>query len=184
MTAIDLTEGLEPSRTFSDQPDHWATRDGWVLDITTRPNGVPGRFKFGFVGPDGECRRQHMGPVLPGPYAYGFPLAGVIAANPEHGTWGEMRRNKAAGTEIEAAIGDEVVFRGYRYRIERAPNDNIELVLVGMPERRVEYKARPGWMTGKVQGQSEDGTQLAVLWSDNVLRVVPAADVQDAAPAE
>src|SRR5690348_1075401 len=111
MTTIDLTEGLEASR-YEGETDTWRTRDGWVLAIQTRPGRLAGRFKFGFVGPDGACRREHMGPVLPGPYAYGFPLASCIAANPEHGTWGEMRRNKAAGTERDAEIGDVVVFRG------------------------------------------------------------------------
>jgi hypothetical protein len=178
MTTIDLTEALYRTEDYESAYGGWRTRDGHVLAIATRAGRVPGRFVFGFVGPDGACRRETGGPVLPGPYAYGVPLSSCLAANPEHGTWGEIRRNKAAGTERDAAIGDTVVFRGHRFRIEAAPNDNISLVLVE-GDRRVEYAARPGWMTGKVIGQSEDGAQLAILWSDLVTRVVPAADVQD-----
>lgn len=129
MTVIDLTAGLEPSRYG--EPDTWSTRDGWVLDIVTRPGRLPGRFAFGFVGPDGSCRREYQGPVLPGPYAYGFGLAVAITADPEMSTGAERRRNRAAGTEIDAKIGDEVVFRGFRFRIESAPNDNVKLTLVG-----------------------------------------------------
>lgn len=46
--------------------------------------------------------------------------------------------------------------------------------------RRVEYKDRPGYMTGEVIGASEDGQQLAVSWSDNVTRVEQADSLQDA----
>jgi len=130
MADIDVTAGLAPS-TYDHEPDHYRTRDGYVLDIVTRRGrALPSRFKFGFVGPDGECRRVTGGPILPGPYAYGYPLSVAITANPEHGTGAEMRRNRAAGTEVDAAIGDVVVFRGFRFRIEAAPNDNIELVLL------------------------------------------------------
>lgn len=49
-------------------------------------------------------------------------------------------------------------------------------------ERWVERASDPGSMTGKVRGASEDGAQLAVLWSDGVLRVEVAADLVDYDP--
>jgi hypothetical protein len=39
-------------------------------------------------------------------------------------------------------------------------------------------------MTGKVVGASEDGAQLAVLWSDNVLRIERADDLTDYTPTK
>ena len=51
-----------------------------------------------------------------------------------------------------------------------------------MTERMVERINDPHSMTGKVMGASEDGAQLAVLWSDNVLRVERAADLADYEP--
>lgn len=50
-------------------------------------------------------------------------------------------------------------------------------------ERWVERASDPGSMTGKVRGASPDGAQLAVLWSDGVLRVEAASDLVDYDPA-
>jgi hypothetical protein len=50
------------------------------------------------------------------------------------------------------------------------------------PERMVEKKDDPRRLTGKVIGASEDGTELAVLWSDMVVGIEKAESLTDYAP--
>jgi hypothetical protein len=110
----------------------------WHFPFTTLDGVEPavdlgashGRHSVSFTDPASSSRRVTMGPMLPGPHAEASGKSSVMAANPEHGTWGEIHRNEAAGAEIHAKFGDELVIFGFVYRIDRAPNRNIKLVLV------------------------------------------------------
>ena len=64
-------------------------------------------FGLGYVGPDGECRREHGGPIVPGPYAYAYGLCGVI--DNHGGTGAEIARERAAGQVLEVEPGDVLV---------------------------------------------------------------------------
>jgi hypothetical protein len=73
------------------------------------------------------CRREFEGPILPGPYYFMNEHCIALTANPEHGTWGDMRRAEAAGLVREIAIGDELDIDGlihviYQYGVGRSGN--------------------------------------------------------------
>jgi hypothetical protein len=112
-------------------PGYWhfpfTTANG--IEPAVNMGAVYGRHNVGFTDPAGKTREVTEGPEVPGPRACAYGKTTAITANPEHGTWGEVRRNEAAGAEIHASFGDELVIFGYVYRIERAPNRNIRLVL-------------------------------------------------------
>jgi hypothetical protein len=84
--------------------------------VLVQPTGK--RFGIGGVPRGQSGRKVFQGPLVEGPWAFAFGLCSVIAANPERGTWGEIRRNKEAGIEHDVHEGDELVFDGVRYRIE------------------------------------------------------------------
>jgi hypothetical protein len=67
--------------------------------------GINKRFKVGAVPRGSEGRKVHEGPMVPGPWAYAYGIAGAICANPEHGTFGEIRRAKAAGKFFQIEDG-------------------------------------------------------------------------------
>ncbi len=41
-----------------------------------------------------------------------------MAANPEHGTYGEIKRNLAAGREHTVEEGDRLIFDGVTYEVQ------------------------------------------------------------------
>lgn len=79
------------------------------------------RMQFFYRGPHDLARREMYQPERPGPYVYGIALAGVIAANPEHGTYGEVKRNRAEHREFDVHEGDlfRIDGRVYRFTDER-----------------------------------------------------------------
>jgi hypothetical protein len=106
---------------------HFPAADGIEPAVNMGLRG--GRHSVSFTDPTSATREVTNGPLVPGPRAGADGKPAVLAANPEHGTWGEIRRNEAAGAEIHAGDGDELVIFGYVFRIGRAPNRNIRLVL-------------------------------------------------------
>ena len=60
------------------------------------------RFSLLYVGPEGECRREYQGPVLPGPYAAMIPQATMISAHPQ----------ARPVQTVELEEGDMIVFNG------------------------------------------------------------------------
>jgi hypothetical protein len=131
-----------PNRTditrWMTEYDEKLTPGYWHFPYTTRDGIEPavnmgtslGRHSITFTDPTSATREVAGGPLVPGPRAGAYGKCSVIAANPVHGTWGEIQRNKAAGAEISASVGDELVIFGYVFRIDRAPNRNISLALV------------------------------------------------------
>jgi hypothetical protein len=109
---------------------HFPYTTGHGIEPAVNMGTSLGRHNITFTDPTGATREVTGGPLVPGPRGGAYGKSSVLAANPAHGTWGEIQRNKAAGAEISAALGDELVIFGYVFRIDRAPNRNISLALV------------------------------------------------------
>jgi len=75
------------------------------------------RFGLGGVIRGAHGRRETNGDLVSGPWAYTYGLGTCIAANPEHGTFGEIKRNLAAGREHVVEEGDQIVFDGVTYAV-------------------------------------------------------------------
>jgi len=88
---------LVPHPLFRNEQDHWKTAENVVYRRGTM-NTV-----LGFVGPDGQARRETGGDKYPGPYAYIVPLATVIAAY----------STGPAPKVVELEPGDVVDFNGH-----------------------------------------------------------------------
>lgn len=93
--------------------DNWKTPD-FTDNVTkirlySRHQGRTCTWVLGYVGPDGESRREYQGPILPGPYAYLVPEATVIA---------DTRSPGDRAPVDELAEGDIVVIRGVAFRID------------------------------------------------------------------
>jgi hypothetical protein len=130
-TRTDITRWMTEADTEL-CPGYWhfpfTTRDG--IEPAINMGASYGRHNVCFTDPASSSRRVDHGPQVPGPHAGAYGKSSVMAANPEQGTWGEVKRNEAAGAEIHAELGDELVIFGFVYRIDRAPNRNIALTLV------------------------------------------------------
>jgi hypothetical protein len=92
---------------YYDDTDQWVSVDqfngtgAWIeYRAYSRYTRRWERFSLLYVGPEGECRRVHQGPVLPGPYAAMIPQATMIAAHPQ--------ARPAQTVELEE--GDVIVF--------------------------------------------------------------------------
>ena len=84
----------------------------WSTDhVLVSTWAYPANHRWGicFIPKGSEGRRVYQGPMEPGPFADPFGLATCIAANPEHGTYGEMRRKAARAMVHEVQAGDRVV---------------------------------------------------------------------------
>lgn len=97
---------------------------------------IPGRFGVGAV-PSGQSARQvDRGPLVEGPWAYTFPLCTVIAADPDQGTFGDMRRLREAGKVHEVQDGDRVTIDGVVYEVGPDPRNRQYPILIRL--QRVE----------------------------------------------
>lgn len=103
------TANLVPSRY--NEKDSWTSKDAmdrsapgdWIeYRVYSRYTRRTERFSLLYVGPEGECRREFQGPVLPGPYAAMIPQATVISASPQ------ARPDQT----VELEEGDMVVLNG------------------------------------------------------------------------
>lgn len=63
-----------------------------------------------------EGRRQHGGPMIPGPWADVWGMPGVI--DNHGGSAADMRREDASGLLIRCEPGDVLVLDGERYTVE------------------------------------------------------------------
>ncbi len=97
---------LKPSETFRDDPHAWGS------DTVIVVNGK--RFKLGYFDPQGECRREFEGPILPGPYAFLVALSVII----DCGLSAEqIAAGQLAGTEFEVNEGDVLDFDGIKFEL-------------------------------------------------------------------
>jgi len=93
---------------------------------------VNGRYRLGIgsVPRGAEGRQVHEGPMVPGPWAYTYGLATVMAANPVHGTGAEMRRKAAENKVHHVATGDQVSIDGVTYEVKVFRRQFIDLIKV------------------------------------------------------
>ncbi|MBT7101303.1 hypothetical protein HN937_28255 [Candidatus Poribacteria bacterium] len=75
------------------------------------------RYAVGTCKRGQEARQEFQGPMVPGPWAYGFGLGGCITAEPETGSAADDRRSDAAGKLHDIVSGDCVRLDGDLYRI-------------------------------------------------------------------
>lgn len=92
--------------------------DGLTSDVML-DGGRFGLYSVGGVGKGQSGRKVFQGKLVPGPWHYIGGMATCIAANPENGTYGDIKRAKAAGLYFMVAPGDEVEIDGIVYRVTR-----------------------------------------------------------------
>lgn len=85
-------------------------------------------FHVCYVRPDQEARREYQGPLVPGPWASAYGIAGSI--DDQGGTGAEIKREEAANLILRCKLGDVIEIEGYKFLIGPASNDNIRLTLV------------------------------------------------------
>lgn len=98
--------------------DHGKTKTVLVL-----PNGK--RHGVSFVPRGQSARKTHGGPMVPGPWAFCFPLCVVLANG--GGSGREAMENRAAGLEHDVKDGTFVEVDGRLYRVRVIRRDWIEL---------------------------------------------------------
>lgn len=116
--------------------DHWEVKSGpfagdHEVELRMRCRYVPSHainFAISWVGPDGEARRVHGGPMVPGPFGSLIALASVIS----------NQRRDFRPTYLEVKAGDELILvtpdgREARVRItDDRPFEYPKLVGVGL----------------------------------------------------
>lgn len=75
-----------------------------VIRVNSRYARGPIRLGIGFVGRHEVGRQIYQGPLVPGPWAYTFPMAVFI--DNHGGSAAERRKNIEAGLEYDVEIGD------------------------------------------------------------------------------
>ncbi len=90
---------------------------------------APGGWSIGGWDKTAEGRVVDHGPLVPGPYAFVFGLAGVIDASRRGGTFGEHSRAKEAGRYFEVEDGDTLEIAGETY-VMHAGSEHSEPTLV------------------------------------------------------
>jgi hypothetical protein len=93
---------------------------------------IDGRYRLGIggVARGDEGRQVTHGPLVPGPWAYAYGLCTVMCSEPEHGTYGEMKRLEAANKVHDVASGDHAVIDDVEYEIEVYRRQYIRLTKV------------------------------------------------------
>lgn len=86
----------------SGQPMHGDQEPRTIYRMHSRYGRGHMRFTVLYVGPDGEARRSHQGPILPGPYCALVPMSSVISA------WAGPRENT-----VEVKEGDVFILNGH-----------------------------------------------------------------------
>lgn len=101
--AVHVVE-LRPQTNYG--ADHWISDDSvdgprTVYRMHSRYGRGVMRFSVMYVGPEGEARRVHQGPIIPGPYCALIPLSSVISA------WAGPKERY-----VEVKEGDVLVLNG------------------------------------------------------------------------
>ena len=117
MTVVrhDMIAGREVYLLPAVRHDDHSMRTDHVIRVAGARATSSGRYRVGGV-PRGVSRRQvDGGPLVPGPWAYVYELAGVI--DNHGGTGAESALNRAAGTEHDLRSGDVIRFDEHEYKI-------------------------------------------------------------------
>ena len=103
----------DPARVSVWDVDRW--HSPVILHIPNAFQGKYARYSVLYIGPQGITRREHGGPLEPGPYAALIPQCSVI--DNAGGSASEAARNRAALREWTAAAGDLLLLNKSLYRI-------------------------------------------------------------------
>lgn len=90
------------------------------------------RMKIGYITAQGSARKVQDGPLVPGPWAYTYPLSSAITADPRHSTAAESERLTSAGVEWQVKVGDLFVMDGHLWQLteDRPHSDYPQLTLI------------------------------------------------------
>jgi hypothetical protein len=115
---------LQPNRTFY-RDENWYEGTIEYRCKSKHQSGRLTNFAVNFLSADGECRREHGGPMVPGPYASGTALPTVISAHP-----------MAQTPYIDVQVGDFFIIGGliWQLREDRRLSDP-RFVLIDDDER-------------------------------------------------
>jgi hypothetical protein len=125
---------LQANRTFY-RDENWYEGTIEYRCKSKHQSGRLTNFAVSFLSAEGKCRREHGGPDVPGPYAFGTALPTVISAHP-----------MAQTPHIDVEVGDFLIIGGlfWQLREDRRLHDP-RLVLIDEAElarMRAEADAR------------------------------------------
>lgn len=100
---------------------HWSAM---VVQVDERH--FPG-YSLGYISPKHSGRQQTGGQLVPGPWAFAFANATVIAVR--GGTREEIDQAKESGRLLKISMGDILVIDGNDFKVEPDHNNQIKLTL-------------------------------------------------------
>lgn len=113
-----------------------STRKGgnghWKSEHVLTCGGGRYRFGLGYVDSTGVCRREYMGPEVPGPHGFAYGLSWAITSDPRMSTGAAIRSNEEKGIEHPVEEGDLVRFADDVFRVHIDRGEWIELAHVGV----------------------------------------------------
>lgn len=111
-----LTSNTTARSSYS--PGHFTVDQTLFVQKLHKPSGTfyPIRFSLGGWDATGEGRIVHQGPMVKGPYLFGFTKATVMSDDRKGSGW-EHAEGLKAGTEIEVQHGDTVELDGKKYLV-------------------------------------------------------------------
>jgi len=130
MTHNDMRHDMIPGREVCELPidrrDERTVRTDHVIRVKGARATSSGRYRVGGVPRGASGRQVDGGPLVPGPWAYVYELAGVI--DNHGGTGAESACMRAAGTEHDLVRGDVIRFDDREYKITVDTRGYVQLV--------------------------------------------------------
>jgi hypothetical protein len=111
----DMIAGREVCQLPVTRRDERTVGTDHVIRVKGARATSSGRYRVGGVPRGASGRQVDGGPLVPGPWAYVYELAGVI--DNHGGTGAESARMRAAGTEHDLVPGDVIRFDDREYKI-------------------------------------------------------------------
>jgi hypothetical protein len=115
MVRHDMIAGREVCQLPITRRDAYSVRTDHVICVAGAQASSSGRYRVGGVPRGASGRKVDGGPLVPGPWAYVYELAGMI--DNHGGTGAESDRMRAAGTEHDLVPGDVIRFDDCEYKI-------------------------------------------------------------------
>jgi hypothetical protein len=125
-TRHDMIAGREVCTLPTDRRDDRTVRTDHVICVKGARATSSGRYRVGGVPRGASGRQVDGGPLVPGPWAYVYELAGVI--DNHGGTGAESARMRASGTEHDLVPGDVIRFDDREYKIAVDARGYVQLV--------------------------------------------------------
>lgn len=111
----DMLAGREVCQLPVTHSDDRSVRTDHVIRVAGARATSSGRYRVGGVPRGASGRQVDGGPLVPGPWAYVYELAGVI--DNHGGTGAESARMRAEGAEHDLVPGDVIRFDDREYKI-------------------------------------------------------------------